>query len=94
MFLPDRSIVDEKEKRQQLYKQIEEYCTSLIESNDVKESCIISVQEVVCGDPECAPIDTMITLSFPSYVYFIFLTLATLSLRRNKLYLYELKCQV
>ena len=71
MFLPDRSIADEKEKRQQAYKQIEEYCTSLIESNSIKEACIISVQEVACGDPQCSPIDTMITLSFPSYVSFL-----------------------
>ena len=68
MFLPDRSIADEKQKRQQTYKQIEENCISLIESEAVKEKCIISVQEVVCGDPQCAPIDTMITVSFPSYV--------------------------
>ena len=70
MFLPDRSLVDEKEKRQKSYQQIEAYCSSLIESNEIKDACIISVQEVVCGDPQCAPIDTMITLSFPSYVSF------------------------
>jgi hypothetical protein len=77
MFLPDRSLADEKERKQKSYKQIEEYCTSLIESNAIKESCIISVQEVVCGDPQCAPIDTMITLSFPSYVPFFLLCSST-----------------
>jgi hypothetical protein len=72
MFLPERSLVEEKEKRQRTYKQIEENCMSLIESDPIKESCIISVQEVVCGDPQCAPIDTLITVSFPSYVFFMF----------------------
>jgi hypothetical protein len=69
MFLPGRSIEEEKLQRQRLYQQIEQWCSSLIISDAIKESCIISVQEVVCGDPKCAPIDTMITLSFPSYVF-------------------------
>ncbi len=66
MFLPNRSIADEKEKQKRIFQQIEGHCTSLIEVETIKESCIVSVQEVVCGDPQCSPIDTMITMSFPS----------------------------
>jgi hypothetical protein len=72
MFLPGRSLDDEKVKRQKAYKDVEDMCSSLIVSDTIRQACIISVQEVVCGDPSCAPIDTMITLSFESYVIYIF----------------------
>jgi hypothetical protein len=78
MFLPGRSVDDEKATRQAFYKQIEEWCTSLIESEIVRQSCLITVQEVICGDPQCAPIDTIVSISFESYVFVPFLSFVRL----------------
>jgi hypothetical protein len=66
MFLPGRSVDDEKAVRQAAYHKIEEWSKKLIESETVRQACLISVQEVQCGEPNCAPIDTIVTLSFDS----------------------------
>lgn len=66
MFLPGRSVDQEKAVRQAAYQKIEEWSKELIESEPVRQACIISVQEVQCGDPNCAPIDTVVTLTFDS----------------------------
>jgi hypothetical protein len=68
MFLPGRSVEDEKKKLQLAYKKIEEYCLQLMPEDPpaIRDECTISAQEVQCGDPQCAPIDTMITLLFKS----------------------------
>ena len=63
MFLPGRSVQDEKAKLQQAYKKIEAMCTNLLPP-PLRAACTISAQEVQCGDPQCAPIDTMVTLQF------------------------------
>jgi hypothetical protein len=31
-------------------------------SEELKEGLLIDVKEIICGDPNCAPIDTVITL--------------------------------
>jgi hypothetical protein len=63
MFLPSRSVNEEKQIRTAAYKQIEAICLALLPPAMVPD-CIVSAQEVQCGDPNCAPIDTMITLQF------------------------------
>ena len=68
MFLPGRSIDDEKQQRNKIYQQIEQWCISLILNETIQQSIMISIQEVKCGDPTCAPIDTIVSISFPSYV--------------------------
>ena len=90
MFLPNRSVNQEKEARRVAYQQIEADCKSLlvkagaaaaaaavatsdhnnnnVNNNKLQEACTISVQEVQCGDPNCAPIDTMVTFMFARYV--------------------------
>jgi hypothetical protein len=66
MFLPGRSVDQEKAVRQAAYKNIEEWSKGIIDSPPVQQACLISVQEVQCGDPNCSPIDTVVTLTFDS----------------------------
>lgn len=49
-----------------MYRRVEDLATSLLPPQFVQD-CTISVQEVQCGDPTCAPIDTIITLLFGRY---------------------------
>jgi hypothetical protein len=69
MFLPGQSWEVDKAQRQEAYTQIEAWSQSLIASEAVRQACLITVQEVQCGDPQCAPIDTVVTFSFESYVF-------------------------
>lgn len=54
---------DEKKALQRAYNKIEEMCIQIIPPH-LREGCVISAQEVQCGDPMCSPIDTMVTLMF------------------------------
>lgn len=64
MFLPGRSVDEEKAVRQAAFKKIEDWSKELIEVDAVRQACLISAQEVQCGDPNCSPIDTLVTLTF------------------------------
>jgi hypothetical protein len=65
MFLPGRSVTAEKEALQKAYKKIEVLCLSFLPDDAaLRDACTISAQEVQCGDPDCSPIDTMITIMF------------------------------
>lgn len=68
MFLPGRDVVDEKQKRREVFNRIEKWCEELVPES-IRSDCAVSVQEVMCGDPMCSPIDTVITLSFKRYVF-------------------------
>lgn len=67
MFLPES--VDKKkesdERRNLAFKSIEGWCLELIPEK-IRSDALISVQEVQCGDPNCAPIDTSVTILFTS----------------------------
>jgi len=63
MFLPGRNADQEKQQKQKNFKNIEKWCEALLPEN-VKSECTVSVQEIQCGDPNCAPIDTAISLIF------------------------------
>lgn len=70
MFLPkskeelaQESIQEEKTKR--AYGQIELWALSLI-PNTLHPEVQMSVQEIMCGDPECSPVDTAIAIFFDS----------------------------
>ena len=70
MFLPDsmRDVDAETAadaRRTQAYKDIEGWCMELIPAQ-IRNGVQMSVQEVVCGDPECAPIDTAVAILFPA----------------------------
>jgi len=70
MFLPDNLKDTSAEKaaetaRNEAYKRIDAWCLDMVPL-DIRTAVEISVQEVVCGDPECAPIDTAIAIIFKS----------------------------
>jgi hypothetical protein len=63
MFLPDSNHKDDKEERKAACIRVEEMALEQV-PEELRENLQISVQEVQCGDPNCAPIDTAITLIF------------------------------
>mmetsp|Transcript_11500 Transcript_11500/g.25675 ORF Transcript_11500/g.25675 Transcript_11500/m.25675 type:complete len:181 (+) Transcript_11500:161-703(+) len=65
MFDPNKNTQLEKQKSQAVFRQIETWCEALIPSHIVKD-CQVSVQEMACGDPQCSPVDTAVTLMFKS----------------------------
>lgn len=65
MFLPNRNTQSEDAERRKHFQRVEELCMEKM-ATDIRTNCILSVQEVQCGDPNCAPIDTLITLTFKS----------------------------
>jgi len=65
MFLPGRNAEQENAIKKQAFKRIEAWCEAEL-PEAVRPGCMISVQEIQCGDPQCAPIDTAITLVFTS----------------------------
>ncbi|GMH59755.1 hypothetical protein TrRE_jg4551 [Triparma retinervis] len=65
MFLPDNDGVkkeDELEKRVHL-KRVEDLIISRLPPHTVSTASV-SVQEIICGDPSCAPIDTAVLIMF------------------------------
>jgi hypothetical protein len=69
MFLPknEAAITDTRaseQARREGYARIEAWVTEAIPA-EIRRGVIVSVQEVQCGDPECAPIDTAIAILFP-----------------------------
>ena len=67
MFLPGRNANAEKEEKQKVFRRIEGWCEGLLPA-PIKGDCTVSVQEIQCGDPNCAPVDTAISLIFQRYV--------------------------
>jgi hypothetical protein len=67
MFLPDASSLNEKkiadERRKEAFRNIEKWSLELI-PEAIRDAAVISAHEVVCGDPECSPIDTAISIVF------------------------------
>lgn len=67
MFLPEDDGATRKaeDARNAGYAQVEAWSLDLIPA-DIRTGAIVSVQEVQCGDPTCAPIDTAVTIVFES----------------------------
>lgn len=70
MFLPKSQ--DEKSEeaaattaRKEAYVRIEKWATDAVPEG-IRSDLQIEVQEVQCGDPNCAPIDTAIMITFPT----------------------------
>ena len=69
MFLPKNAAANEElrasdQARRDGYSRIEQWVTEAIPA-EIRRGVTVSVQEVVCGDPDCAPIDTAIAILFP-----------------------------
>jgi hypothetical protein len=67
MFLPNFNADAEKAALKEHCDRIERWALDII-PRDLREEVIVSVQEVHCGDPECAPIDTVVTVLFDRFV--------------------------
>ena len=68
MFLPDNlknqhAETQKKEELKAAYIRVEGWAMELI-PDDAREGVQISVQEVECFDPECAPIDTVVAIIY------------------------------
>jgi hypothetical protein len=63
MFLPNTNAAAEKEAEKQMLTKIEGWGLGII-SEDMRNDVELSVAEVQCGDPECSPIDTVVTIVF------------------------------
>ena len=67
MFLPDASALNEKKiadnRRKQAYRDIEKWSLELMPAT-IRDDAVISAQEVICGDPDCSPVDTLINIVF------------------------------
>lgn len=65
MFLPENvsAALQAEEARKKAFANIEAWSAEIIPEN-IRSECLVSVQELVCGDPQCSPVDTAITLTF------------------------------
>mmetsp|Transcript_2208 Transcript_2208/g.2996 ORF Transcript_2208/g.2996 Transcript_2208/m.2996 type:complete len:261 (+) Transcript_2208:101-883(+) len=51
-----------KNKKKKILSDIKNWGLSLIPAGDLHAGLLIDVNEVICGDPSCAPVDTVFTL--------------------------------
>jgi len=63
MFNPSKAIKDKGEKagKKKALENLKAWSLALVPI-DLQEGLLIDINEVVCGDPSCAPIDTVFTL--------------------------------
>lgn len=59
--LNEKNVADER--RKEAYKKIDQWSLELM-PEPIREDAQVSAQEIVCGDPECSPIDTLVTIVF------------------------------
>jgi len=62
MFNPSKAVKDKAEKaaKQKIISDLRSWAMHLV-PEDLREGLLIDVSEVVCGDPSCAPVDTVFT---------------------------------
>jgi len=69
MFNPDPKALDAKkvadERRKKAFDNIDKWSLELMPAA-IRDAANVSAQEVVCGDPDCSPIDTAINIMFES----------------------------
>jgi hypothetical protein len=56
---------NEKEMKKQALNHVKELCLQIIPKS-IQDGLILDVNEQVCGDPSCSPIDTVISLVWQS----------------------------
>ena len=74
MFLPKTNsdtadLRAAEQARREGYARIEAWATEAVPA-EIRRGVTITVQEVQCGDPECAPIDTAVAIMFPRCVVY------------------------
>jgi len=62
MFDPNAPSKAVQLAKKKVLKNLKEWGMELIPEGDLREGLILDINEVVCGDPTCAPIDTVFTL--------------------------------
>lgn len=67
MFLPNQNFDKIKAEQKAAFARIEQWTQQLLDET-ARKACTVSVQEIQCGDPNCAPIDTLVQLVFEAYV--------------------------
>jgi hypothetical protein len=67
MFDPNALKKDKAEKaaKAKVLKKIKEWSNNLIPPH-IHDGLVLDIKEVVCGDPSCAPVDTVFTLVWPN----------------------------
>ena len=65
MFLPENVGLYEKEEkeRKQALKRIETWSMEMI-PQELRSDADVAVREMACGDPNCSPVDTVVTIFF------------------------------
>mmetsp|Transcript_16041 Transcript_16041/g.11571 ORF Transcript_16041/g.11571 Transcript_16041/m.11571 type:complete len:233 (-) Transcript_16041:208-906(-) len=63
MFNPSKANKDKAEKagKQKAINDLRTWAMEMV-PEDLRDGLIIDVSEVICGDPSCAPVDTVVTL--------------------------------
>ena len=65
--------LNEKKKRAAI-AQVKKWAESYIPAEVLQNhDCIVDVSEIQCGDPNCAPIDTVVRLLFKGNVGYVLL---------------------
>jgi hypothetical protein len=67
MFIPNSNAVNEAAAIKAECSRDEQLQLKLVPEDMLRPACQISVTEVQCGDPQCAPIDTALTIVFDRY---------------------------
>ncbi len=69
MFLPgnQEEVRKDEEARREAFRNIEAWSLEIIPA-EIRDDVQVSSQEVMCGDPECSPVDTAVTIQFSRYV--------------------------
>ncbi len=60
MFVPKKGANDEKAKKKKVINTLKSWCEPFIPIQ-YKEGLVFDISEQICGDPSCAPIDTVFT---------------------------------
>lgn len=65
MFMPGAEVgaKQAEEARNVAFKMIERWALEFMPA-EIRDDAVVSSQEVMCGDPDCAPIDTAVTIQF------------------------------
>ena len=61
MFVPKAKQSNEAVAKRKAFQKIKEWCAQIIPM-ELQQGLNVDVRELVCGDPACAPVDTVITL--------------------------------
>ena len=65
MFLPENVELNEREEkeRKEALERIEAWSMELIPEG-IREDAFVAIREMACGDPNCSPVDTAVTIMF------------------------------